>query len=76
MFELGTVINSLFTENVSENSNYQVIGVVLGILDHSVNEEEFNSDIFEAVGSEQQSNTVPLDDISDFDSRFVGLAGI
>jgi len=76
VFELGTVINSLFTENVSENSNYQVIGVVLGILDHSVNEEEFNSDIFEAVGSEQQSNTVPLDDISDFDSRFVGLAGI
>ena len=76
VLELGTVPDSLLSEDVSENGNNEVVGVVLGILDHAINEEELNSSIFEAVGGEQQGNSVPLDDISDLDCGLVGLAGI
>ena len=76
MLELGTVPDSLLSEDVSENGNNEVVGVVLGILDHGINEEELNSSIFEAVGGEQQGNSVPLDDISDLDCGLVGFAGI
>jgi hypothetical protein len=76
VLKLRTVLDSLSTEDVSENSNNDVIGIVLGILDHSVNEKELDSGILEAVGGEQQGNSVPLDNISNLDSRLVSLTGV
>ena len=49
VLELGTVLVGLSAEDVSEDSNNEVVGVVLGVLEDGVNEEEFNSDILEAV---------------------------
>lgn len=49
VFELGAVSNTLSAEEVSEDGNNNIIGVVLGVLDNSVNEEELNSNILEAV---------------------------
>ncbi len=76
VLELGTVLDGLSAEDVSEDSNNNIVSVVLGILDDSVNEEELNSGILEAVGGEEEGNTVPLDNISDLDSGLVGFAGI
>ena len=49
VLELGTVLVGLSSEDVSEDGNNDVVGVVLGVLDNSVDEEEFDSDILEAV---------------------------
>ncbi len=76
VFELSTVLVGLSAEDVSENSYNNVIGVVLGILDNSVSQKEFNSDILEAVWGKQEGNSVPLDNISDLNSGLIGLAGV
>ena len=76
VLELGAVLVGLPAEDVSEDADDEVVAVVLGVLDDAVDEEELNSDILEAVGGEEESNTVPLDDVSDLDGRLVGLAGI
>ena len=49
VLELGTVLVGLSSEDVSEDGNNDVVGVVLGVLNNSVDEEEFDSDILEAV---------------------------
>jgi len=74
VLKLGTVLVGLPAEDVSEDGNDQIVGVVSGGLDNGVNEEEFNSDIFEAVWGEEEGNTVPFDNVSDLDSWLVGLA--
>jgi hypothetical protein len=73
VLELGTVSNSLSAEDVSEDADDEIVGVVLGVLDDSVGEEELNSNILEAVGGKEEGNTVPLDDISE---DGLGLGGI
>jgi hypothetical protein len=45
-------------------------------LDNSVDEEEFDSDILEAVWGKQEGHSVPLDNISDLKSGLVSIAGI
>lgn len=74
MFELFAVGESLSAEDVSEDGNNDVIGVILGVLDHGVSEEEFNSDILEAVAGQKEGNTVPFNDISENRLRLVGVA--
>ena len=49
MFELGAIGYSLSTEDISENGNNDVVGVVLGVLDDCISKDKFNSDILEAV---------------------------
>ena len=74
MFELGAVLGGLSTEDVSEDGNDDVVGVVLGVLDDGVSEEELNSDILEAVGGQQESNTFPFNGISDLGGSLGALA--
>lgn len=74
MFELGAIFSGLSSEDVSEDGNNDVVGVVLGVLDDGVSEEEFNSDILEAVGGQQESNTFPFNGISDLGGSLGALA--
>ncbi len=73
MLELGAVSNSLSAEDVSEDGNDEVVGVVSGVLDDGVGKEELNSDILEAVGGKEEGNTVPLNDVSE---DGLGLGGV
>ena len=74
MFELGAISYSLSTEDISEDGNNDVIGVVLGVLDDCISKDKFNSDILEAVGGQQESNSLPFNHISEFGLRFSGIA--
>lgn len=74
VLELGAVSVALSAEEVSEDGNDDIVGVVSGVLDDSVGEEEDNSDILEAVGSEEEGNTVPFNDISEDGLGLVGVA--
>lgn len=74
MLELLAVSNGLSAEDVSEDADDEVVGVVLGALDDSVSEEELNSDILEAVGSEEEGDSVPLNDISEDGLGLLGVA--
>ena len=74
MLELLAVSNTLSSEEVSEDGDHNVINVVSGVLDDGVNEEEDDSDVLEAVGGEESSNSVPFNNISDLDGRLVLVA--
>ena len=74
VLELFAVSNSLSAEEVSEDADHNVVHVVLGVLDDGVSEEEFNSDILEAVGGEEECISVPFDDVSDLDGGLVLVA--
>lgn len=76
MLELGAIGITLSAEDVSEDGDDDVVGVVLGVLDDSVDEEELNSDVFEAVGGKEEGNTVPLNDVTDFGLGLVGKADV
>jgi len=74
VFELGAVSNSLSTEDVSEDGNNDVIGVVLGVLDDGISKDEFNSDVLEAVWGQQEGNSLPFNGISEFGLRLGSIA--
>lgn len=74
VLELFAVSEGLLSEEVSENGDNDVVGVVRGVLNDGIGKEEDNSDILEAVGGKQESNSFPFDDVSDFDSRLVLVA--
>ena len=74
VLELGAISVSLSAEDVSEDGDNDIVSVVSGVLDDSVSEEEDNSDILEAVGGKEESNTVPFDDISEDGLGLVGIA--
>ena len=74
VLELGAVSDTLPAEDVSEDGNDEVIGVVLGVLDDGVNEEELNSNILEAVAGQEEGNSVPFDDISEDGCGLGGVA--
>ena len=74
VLKLGAILNSLSTQNVSEDGNNDVVDVVSGILDHGVDQKELNSDVLEAFSSEKESDSVPFNDFSNLGSRLVGLA--
>lgn len=74
MLELSAISVALSAEDVSEDGNDDIVGVVSGVLDDSVGEEEDDSDILEAVGGEEEGNTVPLNDISEDGLGLVGVA--
>ena len=74
VLELGAISDGLSAEDVSEDGNNDVVGVVLGGLDDGVGEEELNSDVLEAVGGQQESNTFPFDNISEYGLGFGGIA--
>lgn len=74
VLELGTISIALSAEDVSEDGNDDIVGVVSGVLDDGVSEEEDNSDILEAVGGQEESNTFPFDGISEDGLGLVGTA--
>ena len=74
VLELFAVSNSLSAEDVSEDADHNVVDVIGGVLDDGVSEEEFNSDILEAVGGEEECISVPFDDVSDLDGGLVFVA--
>jgi hypothetical protein len=74
VLELGAISNTLLAEEVSEDGNDNIVGPVSGALDDSVSEEEDDSDILEAVGGEEEGNSVPFDNISEFGLGLVGIA--
>ncbi len=74
VLELGAISNSLSAEDVSEDGNNEVIGVVFWALDDSVSKDKFNSDILEAVAGQEEGNTVPFDNISENGLRLFGIA--
>lgn len=74
MLELLAIVEALSAEDVSEDGNGNIVGDVLGVLDNGVDEEEFNSDILEAVGGEEEGHSVPFDDVSDLDGGLVFVA--
>lgn len=76
MLELCAVVVHLSAEDVSEDGNDDVVGVVGGVLDDGVGQKEFDSDVFEAVGGQKEGNSVPFDDISDLQGRLVSVAGV
>ena len=73
MLKLGTVSVSLSSEEVSEDSDHDVVDVVGGVLDDGVDEEEDNSDILEAVGGEEGCHSVEFNNISNLDGGSVGF---
>ena len=74
VLELGAVSNTLLSEEVSEDGDDDIVGPVSGALDDSVSEEEDDSDILEAVGGEEEGNSVPFDDISELGLGLLGIA--
>jgi hypothetical protein len=74
VLELGAVSNTLLAEEVSEDSDNNIVGPVSGALDDSISEEEDDSDILEAVGGEEEGNSVPFNNISEFGLGLVGIA--
>ena len=74
VLELRAVSNSLSTEDVSEDGDNKIIGVVCWALDDSVSKKELNSDILEAVAGQEEGNTVPFDNISENGLRLFGIA--
>lgn len=74
VLELSAISVTLSAEEVSEDGNNDIVGPVSGVLDDSVGEEEDNSDILEAVGGQEEGNTVPLNDISEDGLGLVGVA--
>jgi len=74
VLKLGAISDTLFTEEVSEDGDDDIIGPVSGVLDDGVDEEEDDSDILEAVGGEEEGNSVPFNDISEFGLGLVGIA--
>ena len=76
MLELFAISNTLSAEDVSEDGNDDVVGVVLGVLNDGIDEEELNSDVLEAVGGEEEGNSVPFNDITDFGLFLVGKANV
>ena len=74
MLELGTISNSLSSEKVSEDGDDDIIGVVSWALDDSVSKKKDNSNILEAVGSKEEGNSVPFDNISEDGLRLLGIA--
>ena len=74
MLELLAVSDSLSSEEVFEDSNHNVIDIVRWVLDDGVSEEEDDSDVFEAVGGEEEGDSVPFNNISDLDGGLVLVA--
>lgn len=74
VLELSAVSSTLLTEDVSEDGNDDIVGVVRGVLDDGVSEEEDDSDILEAVGGQKEGNSVELNDISEGGLGLVGIA--
>lgn len=74
MLELSAVSVTLSAKEVSEDGNNDVVGPVSGVLDDGIGEEEDNSDILEAVGSKEEGNSVPFNDISEDGLGLVGIA--
>ena len=74
MFELGAISDGLSAEDVSEDGNNEVVGVISWVLDDCVSKDEFDSDVLEAVGGQQESNTFPFDNISEYGLGFGGIA--
>jgi len=74
LFELLAIFDGLGTEDGFNNDDDDVVGPVLGVLDDSVGEEEDDSDILEAVGSEEGGNTVVLNPISELGLGSGGFA--
>ena len=76
VLELLAVSNGLPAQDVSEDGNNDVVGVVLGGLDNGVSKEEFNSDVLEAVGGEEECISVPFNDVTDLDGGLVLVASV
>ena len=74
MLELLAISNGLSSEEVFEDGNNDVVGVVRWVLDDGVGEEEDDSDVFEAVGGEEEGNSVPFNNISNLDGGLVLVA--
>lgn len=74
VLKLGAISDTLFTEEVSEDGDDDIIGPVSGVLDDGVDEEEDDSDILEAVGGEEEGNSVPFNDISENGLGLLGIA--
>jgi hypothetical protein len=76
VLELRTISVTLSAEEVSEDSDDDIVGPVSGVLDDGVGEEQHNSDILEAVGGQQEGNSVPFDNISENGLGLVGVADV
>lgn len=74
MFELLAVSNGLLSHKDEDDADNDVVGDVLGVLDDGVGKEEFNSDVLEAVGGKEESNTFPFNGITDLDGGLVLVA--
>ena len=74
VLELSAISVTLSAEEVSEDGNDNVVGVVSGGLNDGVGEEEDNSDILEAVGGQKEGNSVPFNDISEDGLGLLGVA--
>ena len=64
MNELLAVGVGLFSHDVAEDQNHNIIGDVLGILNDGVSDEEEGSDILEAVTGEKEADSGELNSIT------------
>jgi hypothetical protein len=76
VLELGTISNTLSAEHVSEDGDDDIVGIVSGVLDDGVSEEEDDSDVLEAVGGEESGNSVEFNDISELGLGLLGIASV
>ena len=76
VLELGTISDTLLTEEVSEDGDDDIVGIVFGALDDGVSEEEDDSDVLEAVGGEEKGNSVEFNDISELGLGLLGIASV
>ena len=74
VLELFAVSNGLLAHKDEDNADNDVVGDVLGVLDDGVGKEELNSDVLEAVGGKEESNTFPFNGITDLDGGLVLVA--
>ena len=64
MNELFTISISLFTHDVSEDGDNNVVGDIGWVLDDGISDEEEDSDILEAVAGEEETDSGILDGIT------------
>ena len=64
MDELFAVSITLSSHDVNEDEDDNVVGDISGVFDNGVSNEEEDSDIFETVAGEEESNTCSFDSIT------------
>ena len=74
LLEHLAVFETLSAEDENEDGDHEIVDLVSRSNDDGVGEEENDSDVFEAVGGEEEGISVPFNNVTDLDGGLVLIA--